>query len=120
EHQVHAGLLRTLADVLRRRGRFEEAESTYHRAIAIRSRANGPNSRHVGLMRAELGAMLAEPGRHAAAETELPAGLSIAERSGLPEEDDEFQQVLRSIVALYEAMDRPADAAPFRARLRTR
>src|SRR5690606_492541 len=101
DHQVHAGVLGTLAHALQRRGRFAEAESTYRRAIDIRSRANGQNSRSVGVMRADLGAMLAAQGRAAEAERELLAGLTIVEQTALPEDEEEFQKILRSIVVFY-------------------
>ncbi len=120
DHQVHAGVLGTLAHALQRRGRFAEAESTYRRAIDIRSRANGPNSRSVGVMRADLGAMLAAQGRAAEAERELLAGLTIVEQTALPEDEEEFQKILRSIVVFYEGTGRPDDAARFRARVRDR
>jgi len=120
DHQVHAGALGSLAHVLQRRGRFAEAESTYHRAIEIRARANGPNSRSVGIMRADLGAMLAARGRAGEAERELLAGLAIVEQTALPEDEEEFQTILRNIVAFYEGTGRHDDAARFRARVRGR
>jgi len=117
EHQSYADLLSDLADVLRRRRLYPDAERDLRRAIAIRSRVNGPATRNVGVMRASLGRLLLELHRFPESEVELTAALAIFERSRLPEEDENFQNALRSLDALYTAWGRPAEAARYRARV---
>ncbi len=103
DHQMYGDLLVDRARVRRLGGRTADAEADLRRGIEIRSRANGPRTRNVAMMRAALGSLLLDEHRYDEARSELTAALVIFRASRTPEQDARVQAALSDLAAVDRA-----------------
>lgn len=112
EQQVpQAYSLYGLGLVLAETGRAAEGETRLEEALAIMEQER-PTSQLLPLVRAAIGHARARQGRFAAAESVLVPAWRAIQASSLP--PGERVKALGSLVALYEAWGRPAQAAAYR------
>ena len=106
-----------LTSVVRRQGRLTEAEGMA-RELLDQARAELPADHWlIGIIGKELGTCLREAGRLDEAEP-LLLGAHAALEAGFGATDGRVQKAVDELVALYEAMQRPDEAAKWRGRSR--
>jgi len=87
------------------------AEATYRTALEELLASRGPDSTHVGNLRADLGVLLAEAGRYREAEPELRAALEIL-RPVFSDDDQRTDSARSGLAFALCGLSRPGDAAP--------
>ena len=103
-----------LASVRTEQKAYPEAERLYRKAIRIYERAQSPTHLNTGIGRVKLGRVLLRQRRHVEAEAELLAGYTILAGQATPSVS--WLQAARTDLAdVYDALDRPAEAAKYRA-----
>ena len=117
DHMVTSSAHLSLGETLRLRGRLAEAEREFRTSLAIREHALGARSALPGWTKASLGKVLTTQRRYAEAEGELLDGLAIEDQLGINPQHPEYQRLLLYTAELYEATNRSAEAARYRARL---
>jgi tetratricopeptide (TPR) repeat protein len=113
DHSDVASARRSLAYVLRDQGKLGEAESQLRAALAVVEQSYPAGSPGLAGYQGALGKVLAMRGRYAEAEPLLIAAYNV-HRSTAGADDRRTAKAAAALVELYEAWDRPADAAPFR------
>lgn len=116
KHANTASTLLGLGRLLMDRNRDGEAEPMLREALAIREEALVANHWGTEIARSVLGSCLSGLGHHAEAEPLLLEGVAHL-RSALGIRDARTQRALRHLVNHYERVDRPEQAAPYRAAL---
>jgi serine/threonine-protein kinase len=113
DHPNVAISLVNLADLLHDRSQCVQAQSLYHEALGILEAAVGSENWLVGRNRDRLGRCLTGAGRFADAERELQAARGVmAEHLG--PRDSRTLEAVQHLAELYDAWERPAEAARVR------
>jgi serine/threonine-protein kinase len=115
-HFLVGTALSNLGSVHLARGEPARAEQLYREAIAIYAATLPRDSLNVGIARIKLGRSLLRQGRHAEAERESLAGYEALARQTDPSVSW-LQSAREDLVAEYEALERPQEAAKYRAEL---
>ncbi|MBK8976140.1 MAG: serine/threonine protein kinase [Planctomycetes bacterium] len=110
------GTAQNLTSTVRRQGRLAEAEQLARDNLALATRSLPAGHWLTAVVTKELGACLREAGRLAEAEPLLLAAHASLDAQ-LGPADRRTQKVVEELATLYDAMERPADAAAWRARL---
>ena len=118
QHPRVAAALSNLAELLRNQGDDEAAEPLYREALAMRRTLMGEHA-DVAANLTDLGALLTDKGEYAAAEAYLREALAMQRRL-YGETHSQTQGAVTGLVELYEAWDRPDQAAEYRALIRER
>lgn len=105
-----------LTVAVRRQGRAAEAEAMARSLRETAERTLPAGHWLIGIVIKERGGCLRDLGRHAEAEADLLAAVKLLE-GGLVPTDYRMQRTFTELVQLYEAWQRPADAAVWRAKL---
>lgn len=84
EHYLNAIAISNLASIELEKGRMENAESMMRDACARFVKSLGEENSNTGIARLKLGRVLLRRGKHADAERELLAGLSVLEKQMEP------------------------------------
>jgi len=114
-HPRVAAALSNMAALLRNQGDDEAAEPLYREALAMRRTLMGEHP-DVAANLTELGALLKDKGEYTAAEAHHREALAMLRRL-YGEEHRQNQEAVMRLVELYEAWDRPEQAAEYRALL---
>ena len=109
----YAAALNNLGTSIMNRGGYTEALPILERAAAIAERATGPAHWAPSAMRLNVGKVQTRLGRYAEAERVLLAALEGL-RAGLGDASDPVQKARDRVAELYEAWDRPDQAARYR------
>lgn len=112
-----ARTLTNMGIVYGRLGKFEEAEAKYREAIPRLTEHLGEENPDVGTARLGFGGALHKLGRDTEAETELRRSLDILSKA-LGEDHQLTQVALARLDAFYKETGRPAEAAPYAARVK--
>jgi tetratricopeptide (TPR) repeat protein len=102
---------RNVAFVLKRNGRYAEAELHFHQALTIREKALGPDHPQVATVLKNLAMLYYVQDRYADAEPLFKRALAIREKA-LGPDHRYVATVLKNLAKLYYAQDRYADAEP--------
>ncbi len=93
---------------------YRRAEALYRAAIRMYTETQGPEHLNTGIARLKLGRALLRQSRFRDAEPETLAGYAIVSRQTTPSVS--FLRAGREdLAAIYEATNRPAEAAKYRA-----
>jgi serine/threonine-protein kinase len=103
-----------LAGVYMARRDYVTAEAMYRQAAGIFARAQSPDHLNTGIARIKLGRSLLRQGRIAEAESESKAGYDIVSRQAAPGVSW-LISAREDLAAVYDALNRPEEAARFRA-----
>jgi len=122
EHPVIATRLERLALVLVDQRQYAEAEALLRESLAIRQKALPSGDRTFAATESKLGACLTLAGRYDEAEALLLRSHEILKdcpEDATPAQRMALEENVRRVVQLYEASDRPDQAAKWRAKLPT-
>ncbi len=119
QHADVAVSLSRLGTLFGLRGDLAGAEPFHREALAIRRTALGEEHPRVATTRGALGETLIGLGRYREAEEVLLAAHALL-LAAVGEEHTETQQLVHSLVELYDAWDKPDQAAEYRALLHER
>ncbi|MBI5852711.1 MAG: serine/threonine protein kinase [Planctomycetes bacterium] len=109
DHAWLGTFLAHLANVERRRGRFDEAERCMRETLAIYARTDYADHPYAAIVRRNLGGLLAESKRFADAEVEFREALRIM-RARHGEQHEWTLQAWRDLVAILRSQGREDDA----------
>lgn len=112
-HYFVAIALSNLANALGEGGRLDEAEAMFRDVVDRFTETRGADDPDTGIARIKLGSVLAEAGRPADAEPELLAGYDIV-RARMAPTVSWLRSARRSLIEVYDALDRPDRADTFR------
>ena len=116
QHPRVAAALSNLAALLRNQGDDEAAEPLFREALAMRRTLMGEH-RDVAANLTDLSALLTDKGEYATAEAYLREALAMQRRLY---GETQTEGAVTGLVELYEAWDRPDQAAEYRALIRGR
>jgi serine/threonine protein kinase len=116
EHRETARILRDLGETLHRDGRLDEAEAIYSESLAITRRVLGDDHPEVAMVLHPLGRARKDRKDYAGAEPLLTEALAIR-RARLGPSHPLTLRIVRELVELYEAWNKPQRAAHYRAML---
>lgn len=117
EKEGHAGVaLSRFGELCMARKQYPQAEHLFRQSVQIFSEMLSPDSFKTGVARTELGGALLGEQRYPEAEAELLAGYKIVTSEGHGS-TQEAMDARRDLVALYEALNQPDNAARFRVEL---
>lgn len=120
DHNSYGAALHTLAIMLHAHGSTAEAEQLMHQAIAIFTNSSGgAESGLVALAYSDLGGFALDARRYKAAEQSLQHALRIYTDQRIRPAHKDYQNTLRRLVELYQKTGQPAEAARYRALLKS-
>jgi CHAT domain-containing protein len=100
-----------LGDLYLGEGRLEEAAQLYERALAIREKEFGPNSRFMSVSLTKLGLLYRQWNHYANAESFFQRALAVQKKILSPDHP-EYAASLNNLAGLYNTQNRYADALP--------
>ena len=113
KHFLIATATSNLGGVFVARKDYTRAEALYRQAVAMYSETQSPEHLNTGIARIKLGRSLVRQQRYAEAEAELLAGYGIVSRQTSPSVSW-LKAAQEDLVALYDATNRPDEAAKYR------
>jgi tetratricopeptide (TPR) repeat protein len=116
EHPHTANALVGLGSLLLEKGEVQQAEPLLRQGLAIRRRTRSPEPWQLALAENALGACLVQQGRSEEAESLLVSSTRVILGSSAPSMRHK-REALRRTIRLYEATDRPQEAAVTRGEL---
>ena len=116
EHPVTLRSMANLALALEGQGKYAEAETLLRQTLGIRRRTLGDEDPLTALSRSHLGDCLTRMGRYAEAEEQLLEAHRVLD-AAVGDGHIRTIRAVRALVDLYEAWDKPDEAAEWRAKL---
>lgn len=114
---AHQGaVIACLGEVTAARGDYLKAESLFRQAVRFLSTPEAPNPALAARARLDLGDVLLREHRYSEAEPELRAGYEVvtSEENSMP---DSAADARRNLAFVYKALDKPAQAGKFEAKM---
>ena len=118
KHFLIATATSNLGGVFVARKDYKRAEALYRAAVAMYTETQSPDHLNTGIARIKLGRALLRQQRYGEAETELLAGHSVVSRQTSPSVSW-LKAAQDDLVTLYDATNRPDQAAKFRVKTNT-
>jgi hypothetical protein len=116
KHYLIGVALSNLAGVYKDRKQYAESERIFREVLKRYAVVLEPDHQMVGIARVRLGETLLAAGRTRDAETELESGYAILTKQKTPSVTW-LERARKGLVAVYDSLGRPADAAKIRTEL---
>jgi len=103
--------LSDLAGWYRGQGRFDDAEKTYRRVLALQEKRGLANHHDIGIQHNDLGVVLTEAGKYPAAEAQFKTSIDKWEKHWpMPMQTEDYAVTLHNYAVLLQKLGRAGDA----------